>query len=183
MPGDPEIDAMSAVAAALTQLEDDAARARVVRWAAERYEVTLGAARKPSRQDDPGSNGDEGEEEEGSQADFDDFVDLLDKVDVNTDVERAVTAAYWLQVVQSKPSWQSQEVNNMLKDVGHGSRNITDALTSAQQRKPALVRQMAKSGRSRQARKTFKLTSAGVSFVAEKAGLRATSVKSDDEAE
>ncbi len=55
--------------------------------------------------------------------------------------------------------------------MGHGVGNITTALTNAQKHKPALVRQTSKSGKSRQARKTYKLTTAGVKYVREKVGL------------
>ncbi len=74
-------------------------------------------------------------------------------------------AGYWFQVVQNQADFVGQAVNNALKDVGHGVGNITNALSSLQSRKPALVRQVAKSGRTQQARKKYKLTTAGVSAV------------------
>jgi hypothetical protein len=175
---DPEIQAMMTVSSALGSLADEAARGRVLRWAAERFDIAIGATKK--RRDSGGSDGD------GARVDEDDsdpdkptlehFVDLLGLVDAKTDVERAVAAAYWTQVVEGSTSWQSQQINNMLKDAGVGAKNITVAMTGAQERKPALVRQMAKSGRSRQARKTYKLTTAGVAFIAGRAGLTGASV-------
>ena len=93
------------------------------------------------------------------------FVDLFDAATPKTDPERALIGAYWFQVVGGASDFQSQQVNEALKDVGHGVGNITDALSKLQRRKPALVRQVAKSGRTRQARKRYKITSAGIGAV------------------
>ena len=57
----------------------------------------------------------------------------------------------------------------MLKDLGHRASNITDALSSAMKEKPALIIQVKKSGSARQARKLYKLTDAGVKWVASRA--------------
>ena len=62
-------------------------------------------------------------------------------------------------------------VNNLLKDMGHGVANVTSALRTAQERKPALVRQVHKSGRAQQSWKTYKLTTSGVSYIRRKLGL------------
>jgi hypothetical protein len=88
-----------------------------------------------------------------------------------TDFDRVLVAAYWLQGCAKQASWGGLQVNNLLKDLGHGVRNVTTALNSAQKHKPALVRQMSKSGKSQQARKTYKLTTAGVTRVRKKLGL------------
>jgi hypothetical protein len=175
---DPEIEAMSQVVAALDRLEDDNdARVRVLRWAADRYGVTF-ASVAPGR---PSPGIYEGSAEESSprasvdardaEPAFEHFVDLFDQVDPKSDVDKALTAAYWLQIVSRQPSWQALRVNNLLKDMGHGVGNVTSALRTAQERKPALVRQVHKSGRSAQSWKTYKLTTSGVSYMRRKLGL------------
>lgn len=174
---DPEIDAMSAVAKALGDLDSDEARARVLRWAGERYAVTIPSTFRGVADDssvspkapevDLREGGDGGKVEPK----FDDFVDLFDAVDPKSDVDKALTAAYWLQVISKQPSWQSFRVNNVLKDTGHGLTNVTATLRTAQGRKPALVRQMAKSGKSAQSWKTYKLTTSGVAVIRGKLGL------------
>ena len=98
------------------------------------------------------------EARDASERSFEHFVDLFDAVDPKSDVDKALTGAYWLQVVSKQDSWQSLRVNNLLKDMGHGVANVTSALRTAQERKPALVRQVNKSGRSQQSWKTYKLT-------------------------
>ncbi len=89
------------------------------------------------------------------------FVDLFDQANPKTEPERALVGGYWFQEISGHPSFDAQEVNNALKDVGHGIGNVTQALNSLQNRKPALVRQMSKSGKTKQARKKYKLTTAG----------------------
>jgi len=175
---DPEIDAMSQIAAALEGLREEDARFRVLRWAADRYGVTLAspeASMKTSSR-----MPDQLEEERSSRVPdvrdaaepvFEQFVDLFDAVDPKSDVDKALTAAYWLQILSKQPSWQALRVNNLLKDMGHGVGNVTSALRTAQERKPALVRQVAKSGRAAQSWKTYKLTTSGVSHVRQRLGL------------
>jgi hypothetical protein len=162
MTEDPEVAAMSSVAEALTDL-DDGARTRVIEWAAKRYGVILAA---PSRNPTLSTQGGGGSDPSNGQTEgYDEFVDLFDAASPSSEADRALVGAFWFQQVKSQPSFDSQQVNNALKDVGHGVGNITQALTSLQNRKPALVRQMAKSGKTRQARKTYKLTSAGITAV------------------
>jgi hypothetical protein len=177
---DPEIAAMSQVVAALDSggLDDDA-RMRVLRWAADRYGVSI-APTMPVRASAASSDGLVEDKpsripdvRDASEPVFEQFVDLFDAVDPKSDVDKALTAAYWLQVVSKQPSWQSLRVNNLLKDMGHGVPNVTSALRSAQQRKPALVRQVAKSGRAAQSWKTYKLTTSGVAHVRRGLGLSA----------
>jgi hypothetical protein len=98
-----------------------------------------------------------------------------------TEAERALAGAYWFQVIQGQADFQGQQVNNELKNVGHGVSNITVALGKLQNQKPALVRQVAKSGRSRQARKKYKLTTAGIS--AAKAMISGHGLSADEDEE
>lgn len=115
----------------------------------------------------PVDNEGETEDRHGSEesAQYQDFVDLFDASNAKTEPDRALVGGYWFQVIGGAQSFKGREVNDALKDVGHGASNITDALTTLQKRKPALVRQVAKSGRTRQAQKTYKLTQAGIRVV------------------
>ncbi len=157
---DEEIAAMQAVSAALHPIDEDA-RGRVLRWAAEKY----GGA---TRQQEPLSvqNGgrDHGLADVRDQR-YADVSDLVDAAKPAGGPEFAVAVAYWLQVIGGKATWGGADVNNILKDLGRGLANITKTLTSLTKRKPALVMQTAKSGRAQQARKSYKLTTAGVAYV------------------
>jgi hypothetical protein len=160
MEPDAELTAMTTVAVALSGL-DEGARERVLTWAASRFNITVG--RSAGRSAGSGGSGDAGGS--GEPREFAEFVDLFDAANPQTDPQRAAVAGYWFQVIQNNASWQSQTLNSALKDLGHGLSNVTDALDSLQERRPAFVRQVSKSGSSRQARKTYKLTTAGVNFV------------------
>ncbi|MER5842926.1 hypothetical protein ABT099_22065 [Streptomyces prasinus] len=182
---DAEIQAMTSVVSALNGLEDDATRARVLRWVAERFGISV-----PALNVNVSAVSDDGRARTKSPAVptdpvFDDFVDLFDALDPKTELDKVLTGAYWLQAVNAQPSWQSAKVNNLLKDTGHGVSNITKSLTAAQKKSPALVRQMAKSGRAAQSWKTYKLTTSGVAYVRAKLGLTGAVpvVLADDEAE
>ena len=159
--GDPELTAMGAVLNALDHLEPDV-QARVIGWAAQRYGVRVSGSKQAAGRVATGEHG----EEDEAQPQFRHFTDALDAApSATTEADRALVGGYWFQVIQGKETFTSFEVNNELKNAGHGSKNITDAFTTLQQRKPAHVRQVAKAGRTRQARKTYKLTVAGVRAV------------------
>lgn len=182
---DPEIEAMSAVADALSALDDDDARSRVLRWAAEKYGVTLprlhpnGATAQSARTSvvDMDSEDDAGEEinddsqrssanaASGSTAQFGHFAELFDAVQPTNDMERAMTAAYWEQVIRGKNDWQSATINRELKDLGHYVTAINKALSSGMQKKPALVLQLKKAGAAQQGRKTYKLSTEGLKLI------------------
>lgn len=165
---DPEIEAMSAVATALADLDQEA-QGRVLRWAAERYGVTL-----PSGDRRGGAGGDESDdageevtaEEIAAEAPaFEHFAELFTKAQPKTESEKALVAAYWLQAIQGQGKWQAAELQKELKGLGHAVSNVTDALTSNIRKKPQRVIQLQKVGNTRQARKTYKVTHEGLVYV------------------
>lgn len=89
--------------------------------------------------------------------------------------EKAIVMGYWFQICSGQPDFGAQEVNTHLKHLGFHVKNITDAFTTAMSRRPALVIQMQKSGNSRQARKTYKLTHAGIQWVRNRIASSGTS--------
>ncbi len=102
---------------------------------------------------------------------FPGFVDLFDKASPATNVDRALVAGYWQQCCMKQASWTGQQANNLLKDVGQPVANITTATNNAQKQRPALIRQISKTGKAQQGRKTYKLTTAGVARVRGMLGL------------
>jgi hypothetical protein len=157
--GDSEISAMQAVVAALQDLDEDQRR-RVLEWTAKRFDVQTATSR---RRTTPGQTPDDGDE--AQSADFEDFADLLDAANPAIEDDRALVGAYWYQVVGRSQTFTGGQVNDALKDTGQGVSNITRTLDNLQRRSPALVRQVSKSGRSKQARKTYKLTVPGIRAV------------------
>jgi hypothetical protein len=158
MDQDVEVAAMEAVAKALAGL-DEAARIRVIGWATSRYAGTA-AARPPLE-----VGGGQSSSPAGPRADFDSFAELFDRADPTTEKDKALVAAYWVQACLGQSSFLAQELNTNLKDLGHGVGNITVSLDGLKEEKPSLVLQLKKSGTTKQARKTYKLTQEGAKRV------------------
>lgn len=148
---DAELMAMKVVYEALEPL-DEGARKRTLAWAAGRLDIDAG----PTPEGNPPGDA------TGSEALFADVADLVDTAQPSSGADYALAIGYWLQVVEGREGWSGNEVNSLLKDLGHGLANVTVTLSRLMKRKPSLVMQTAKSGRSAQARKTYKLTTAGI---------------------
>lgn len=172
-----ELDAMKCVAEALEPL-DDTSRSRVIRWAADRYEVKLsGTVAKRSASSSP-FMADEEQHTESTTA-FDSAAELLAAAGAKTDTDKALVIGYWFQEVLNQSDLESQAINTELKHIGHGVGNITRALGNLMNQKPQLAIQLRKAGSSRQARKKYKLTAEGVKKVASM--ITANSMESDDD--
>lgn len=149
-----ELEAMAAVAAALEGLESSA-RARVLRWAADHFDQA--DALEPTG---PASHG--GGSSRGQAERFADIYAMFEAGTPNTEEDRALLAGYWLQVGENNASFTASAANAALRQMGIGASNITRAYNGLIERKPAMVQQLSKSGRSKQSRKQYRLTSAGL---------------------
>jgi hypothetical protein len=168
-PMDTEIAAMQGIAAALDPL-DEAARTRVVTWAAARFEVSLSPQKRDLKRGGPAGVDDEVEGDDGDgggddSSEWEDFADLFDAAGPTTEPKRLLVAAYWVQVVEGASQFGSFQLNKMLKDLGHGATHTAMSMDNLIQQKPALILQLKKSGKSQQGRKTYKLTKAGATAV------------------
>ena len=169
---DPEIEAMGSISAALESLEHDA-RARVLRWAGERYGVNAVPSAAPVTRgadangaaDDVNANPVTDDEIAAEAPVFEHFAELFAAAQPKTDADKALVAAYWLQVIKGTDQWQATALQKELKNLGHAVSNITDALTTNMTKKPQRVLQLKKSGTARQARKTYKVTHEGLVYV------------------
>lgn len=166
---DPEIAAMGAVADALAEL-DDGSRGRVLRWAADRFEVVLtagsavkGTTNSNGEHDEDGD--DAAERDVVDRASYEHFADLFDAASPKSNDEKTLVAAYWVQVHDGNDQWSSYLLTNELKNLGHAPPNITQALNASINKQPKRVIQLKKSGNSKQARKTYKVTTEGIKYV------------------
>jgi hypothetical protein len=167
--GDVEIDAMLAVSNALEGLEDDA-QGRVLRWAAERYNVEVVAGTRTSGLD---ANMHSFSLERNTTDDdavkvapaYEHMAEMFAKAQPKSDADRALVAAYRTQVIQGYSKWQAADLQKQLKDMGHAVNNITDALNSNINKKPQRVIQLQKAGTTRQSRRTYKVTHEGLIYV------------------
>jgi hypothetical protein len=155
----PELAAMSAVADALEPLEEDE-RDRVLFWARSRYstEAILEPVEEAATTAEVAAAAIETPQ-------YNEFSDLYEAANPNSQEEKALVAAYWLQVLQGQTGVQSQTINTLLKNMGHGISNITSALSGLMKEKPNSIMQTSKAGSSQQARKTYKVTLHGINRV------------------
>ncbi len=166
---DPEISAMTKVAEALEEL-DSAARTRVLRWAADKYEVTL--AHKVKKQEETNNSDLEAssESDDDKPQEYDAFAELFSDAAPTTTAEKVLVAGYWHQEILGQPEVTSIALNKDLKDLGHGITGMNDRFASLMSSKPQLAIQLKKSGSAKQARKKYKITKAGISKVHEMLG-------------
>jgi hypothetical protein len=153
---DSETKAIGAIAGIVEGLQDDQ-RGRVIRYIVERFNIP-GASKSAKTP----AGGSQTEPRIDTLAEFEDFASLVDATHPETDSMRALVAGYWLQVCKAGPSFDAQSANTELKHLGHPSSNITTALGALINQTPALVLQLRKSGNTKQARKSYKITESGV---------------------
>jgi hypothetical protein len=166
----PELDAMRAVAQALQPL-DDSSRSRVLRWASEKLLLhvsslehssrtvatapkpvpTVGGQPAPIAPDNP-----------SWLVSYAGIADLYHACGPASDGEKALVVSAWLQTKNELEGLDSFRVNSELKNLGYGIGNITRAFDYLIHEKPALMIQVRKSGTSKQSRKTFRVTDAGI---------------------
>jgi hypothetical protein len=165
--GDTEFAAMQALYNALEPLDDDA-RERVVKYIIARLEInaiTSAENRVKSRGNSVDVEETALQEEEAIAPKYGSFAELFDSLQPKSNPDKALAAGYWLQVCQGGESFEGFSANKELKNLGQGLANITNAIDGLRNQKPALALQLKKSGKSQQARKTYKLTVAGIKAV------------------
>lgn len=146
---------MAAVEAALEPLEP-AERGRVLRWAGERFNTPF------DKRDNKGAGKVKSKDDNGSaDAITEGIGEFYAEASPNTESERTLVVAYWVQERQDSGDFDSQAVNTELKHLGHGVSNITRAIDVLKKHKPQFVIQIQKSGKAKQARKRYKVTAAG----------------------
>lgn len=96
---------------------------------------------------------------------FEDFASLFEAAQPANDLERTITACYWVQVRMGKNPFISQDANTLLKNLGHQVRDITVPFDALRARRPSLVIQIKKDGSHQQSRKQYRLTPPGIKLV------------------
>lgn len=161
---DGEFEAIRTIYAALEPLEDDA-RTRVVNYIIARLDIAT-EGEPDADADDVQSDSELFLAKEQTQAPkYSTFAELFDATQPTSNANKALVAAYWLQVCQGQDDFDGQSANTELKQLGEGVANITVAMNNLRGQKPALVIQLRKSGKSQQARKTYKVTVPGIRAV------------------
>ncbi len=163
---DKEILAMQTVFKALEQLDAESHQ-RIFEYIAARLGLSSVVGTRSSSLATAQENGGQTILEENSprEREFETLAELHEAANPQSDKDRVLVAAYWLQICGGAESFVSYDVNKALKDLGHGLSNVTGAFDSLKRLKPALVLQLKKAGKSRQARKIYKVTEPGVAAV------------------
>jgi len=97
-----------------------------------------------------------------------DFAALVERWVPNNGNEWALLAAYHLTNARPEGVVTGQEINTVLKHHGKGVSNVTKTISRLARADPALMLQVRKDGTSRQARKSYKVTTSGITFVEER---------------
>jgi hypothetical protein len=164
MLNDPELEAMSAAYAAVKELEPDSKR-RVVVWLFEKCGVSASAIKAPTSP----PHGSKEEQGRNSQDDaissFSDLATCFGAAGPKTEAEKALIAAAYLQEKGGKDALTGFEVNRELTHMGHALSNVTVAMTTLISQKPQLVAQLRKEGKTKQAKKKYRVTGEGLKKV------------------
>src|SRR6266498_4162959 len=118
---DPELHALSTISTLLADLPEDS-QARIVNWISSRFRIQ-GVLSGPLKHD-----GGLGFTE--PVRDFQDVATLFVAAGPSTGSEKALMVAFWLQECLHQEEWDGFAINTELKHLGHGLKNVTDALSA-----------------------------------------------------
>jgi len=158
-----ELEAMKKVAEALNDLDEGSIR-RVLNWVSDHFSIknnniAMTAAAVAGENDEPELDNKKAEEV------YEDVAELYAVAQPGSDADKALVVAYWMQIHEGAQSIDTQSVNTQLKHMGHGIGNVTRAFENLKKTRPQMIVQLRKSGTSKQARKTFKVTTEGKKYV------------------
>src|SRR5262245_17212863 len=136
-----EVKAMGKLAEAVAGL-DAAAVARVLRWAADAFGVSINAAthktgsvaRGAGGVDEKPANGANGNGNGEVVPQFADIADLFHAASPQTEADKALVGAYWFHFCEGRGEFGAQEVNSALNNLGERIKNITSAFDNLKAR-------------------------------------------------
>lgn len=158
MEDEPELKAMKTVYDALNELDEDAKR-RVIDWVIGKF--ALGRSKQKADRGAIGIQPVSGTGET-SLASFSSVADLFAMTSPKNESDKVLVVASYLQEAKNLSELTGREVNKELTHLGHGVKNITAAINSLKNKKPALMIQTHKGGKSQQAQKKYKVTTEGL---------------------
>jgi|SRR5208283_3495760 len=159
MDTEPELKAMGDVYSVLKNLEDEG-RQRVIDWIIGKFALSSTSQKK--RGGLPKTEGNAREEENRDFDCFDSVADVYANASVKTDSDKVLVLASYLQLKKGGEDLTGREINKELTHLGHGVSNITSTISALMNRKPQLMIQTRKEGKSQQAQKKYKVTNEGL---------------------
>lgn len=156
---EPELRAMITVYEALQGLDNDA-KVRVIDWVLSKFELRNSKGFFPVEQE----SGLPGTEKKGLM-DFGTVADLFAVANPKNTADKAIVVAAYLQISKGGADISGREINKELTQMGHGVQNITRAVEPLIRKKPQLLIQTRKEGKTKQAQKKYRVTNEGFAFV------------------
>ncbi len=153
-----DLKALEAILKTLEPLSAEE-RERVLRWACEKLGIQLSgnALRKIAAIDVAFEKHPHG---------FENIGEFLAAASPDSDADRVLCAAVYLQDFSEDRdvTLSGKQINDELKNLGHGVKNITDSINTLKLRKPQHMIQTKKAGKAKQAWKEYRVTRAGVEY-------------------
>jgi hypothetical protein len=165
---DPELNAMQAAFVAVKDLDDES-KLRVINWMLGKFSLIdkkINISNVNFNKEYKEGNL-EGNNIHSKLSDFAHVAELFAKAEPKTDIEKALVVGTYLQEVQGVSELTGRLINDELKHLGHGASNITTTISILISKKPNLMIQTRKEGKSQQAQKKYKVTTEGVKMVNE----------------
>lgn len=158
MEGEPELKAMKTVYDALSELDEDTKR-RVIDWVIGKF--SLSRSKQKADRSTIGIQTVSGTGET-NLASFSSVADLFAMANPKSEADKVLVVASYLQEAKNLSELTGREVNKELIHLGHGVKNITAAINSLMNKKPKLMIQTRKEGKTKQAQKKYKVTTEGL---------------------
>lgn len=156
-----EVDELTAIKNAYDALKnlDDAGKQRAFSWLQNKLNIS-----KQSQGNIPLSDNSEHKSEinNGTIESFASVPDIFAAANAKKEVDKVLLVASYLQLKNNMPDLTGRDVNKELQHLGHAVKNITTTIQGLIDKKPQLMIQTWKSGKSKQAQKKYKVTSAGI---------------------
>lgn len=157
-----DLKALETILKTLKPLSEDE-RERVLRWAGEKLGIQTalgrggGALKKTAAVEAAFEKHPDG---------FQSIGEFFAATSPDSDADRVLCAAVYLQDFSETPDVRlsGKQINDELKNLGHGVKNITDSINTLKSRKPQHMIQTRKAGKSKQAWKEYRVTQAGIEY-------------------
>ncbi len=100
-----------------------------------------------------------------SESAFADCSQLFDAAQPSANEDKALVAAYWLQVHGEKGEFASRDITRVLTQLGENFTHMSRVLERLRSKKPATIRQVRATGKGKGFRRTYAITEAGKKVV------------------
>ena len=164
-----EVEIIQTVHGALEPLDDEA-RSRILTYITSLLDISARVVGGQTASAEKDIDEEDADDIPKQASTFSTFAELYAAADPKSNGEKALVAGYWLQVCQDAEKFTGAAANKELTHLGYKLANITEAIGSMQSKKPSLMLQLKKSGNSKQGRKLYKVSHAGVKHIEEMVG-------------